>query len=181
MPLERKTPLFFFFDIRRVYATDIGDGELRWGGESRGREKREGTVKAMRQGRRRRGRGSEGRVRGKAVLWPETWSARRLFFGRNRSYTAPWNFGRRAHHRCRATVDFAEKTEGDMLVLLWRSCFSPPRRRDPARTINIERTPLVFGEPRQSTIIEDHVENKERSQRAPWINDVWHLCKKSYG
>jgi len=139
--------------------------------------KARGAVKAMRQERWRRGRGSEGRARGKAVLWPETWSARRQFFGRNRSYTAPWNFGWRAHHR--ATVDFAEKTEGDMLALLWRShcCLSPPRRRrrGPARTINIERTPLrVWWTSSINGNRGSRKKQGEKSACAPWINDVWH-------
>lgn len=88
--------LFFFLsDIRSLFTplTSAG-GESRWW-ESGGREKRGGAEsRRERRWRWRGGRGSEKRTRGKAVLWPETWSARRQFFGRNRSHSAPWNSDR---------------------------------------------------------------------------------------
>lgn len=67
-------------------------------GRSRGREKCEASWRSIVLWRRRRGRESEGRGRGKAVLWPATWPARRQFFGWNRSLLDLWNFLVIAHH-----------------------------------------------------------------------------------
>lgn len=59
-------------------------------------------------------------------------SARRQFFGRNRSHPAPWNSDRRARTPpLPLDHDFAEKTEGDTLGTIAGSGAAPasPRRR----------------------------------------------------
>lgn len=77
--------------------------------------------------------------------------------------------------RCRATVS-PRKPRATCWYYWSRCCLSPSRRRleTPARTINIERTPLrVWWTSSINSNRGPCRKQEERSTRAPRINDVW--------